>query len=206
MVDNGVMNHRQLIDELVRHCKEGVSGTIFFNLYTGQSARMVLNRGAICWIAYQQLRGVEAIEAISEIAEARFNFNPLLKLTIGEQRLPSTSKILKWLYKHNNTPKPRPEPDQPIVSNMVSPSYTQVSISGERHFSQDLVRLAVEKEALEYLGPMAKILCTDYLESMPPHLSLTQVHQLIFSLKQDINDERKGRLFMMAVESVLKIK
>ncbi len=204
MVVNGTLNHRQLIDELVRHCKEGVSGTIFFNLLSGESARIVLNRGAIRWVAYQQSRGIEAIEEIGEITEARFNFNPLLKLAIGEQQLPPTIKILKQLYKHNNTAKP--EDDLPIVTDMVSPPYTQVEINGEKHFSKDQVRMALEEEVMEYLGPIAKVLCADYLKNMPPQLNLTQVRQLISILKQDINDDRKGRLFMTGVERALKIQ
>jgi hypothetical protein len=204
MVINGSLNHRQLIDELVRHCREGVSGTIFFNLHSGESARLVLNRGNICWAAYQQLRGIEAIEAISEITDARFNFNPLLKLAIGEQQLPPTIKILRRLYKHNNTLKP--EDDPPVVTDVVSPPYPQIEIDGERHFSRDQVHSALEQEVMEYLGPIAKVLCSDYLKNMPPQLTLGQVRQLISTLKQDINDERKGRQFMMGAERALKIQ
>jgi hypothetical protein len=59
---------------------------------------------------------------------------------------------------------------------------------------------------MEYLGPIAKVLCSDYLKNMPPQLTLGQVRQLISTLKQDINDERKGRQFMMGAERALKIQ
>jgi hypothetical protein len=197
------MTGRQLIDELLRHCKERASGTIFFNLYTGESARMILNEGIISWVAFEQLRGEEAIDALSQIHEARFTFNPLLKLAIGKQQLPSTSKILKRLYTQINDASPTHP--VPFMTDAASPPNAQDTVSGDRPFSLDQVRLVLENEAVEYLGPMAKLLCTDYLKSMPPHLSNNQVRQLIGALMRDINDERKGQLFMERVERVLKI-
>jgi hypothetical protein len=203
MIDNGVMDHKQLIDELVKHCKAKVSGTIFFNLKSGQSARLVLNQGVIHWIAYERLRGKVAIESICEIDQARFNFNPLLKLVIGEQELPPTADILKRLYKHNN--KPKTPHDSSLKQEWNSLLNTQVNLSGERHYDQNQVRSILEKEALEYLGPMAKVLCKDYLKAMPSQLSLNQVRQLISSLTQDINNDRKGSLFLTRVKKALKI-
>ena len=202
MVDYDTMNHRQLIDELVRCCKERASGTIFLNLLTGQSARLVLNKGVIHWVAYEQLRGRKAIESIREIDQARFSFNPLLKLAIGEQQLPPTPVILKRLYKKNN--KPIPVLDQPVVVKTVSPPNPQSDISEEKLFDQDRIRLILEKEALEYLGPIAKVLCSVYMKSMPNQLSFSQIRQLVSTLKQDINDEKKGQLFAMQVKKVIK--
>jgi hypothetical protein len=203
MVENKTMSRRQLIDKLVRYCKEKESGTIFFTLYTGESARIVLNEGDICWIAFEQLRGEEAIEAFSQIYEARLSFNPLLKLAIGKQQLPSTSKILKRLYKQIKDLSP--SHDVPVVTDAVSPPSAQDAFSSDRPFSQDQVRLALENEAVEYLGPMAKLLCTDYLKSMPPQLSHGQVRQLIDAFMRDIKDEQKGQFFMQRVRRVLKI-
>jgi hypothetical protein len=203
MVDNDIKNHRQLIDKLVKHCKERASGTIFFNLPAGQSARLVLKNGVIHWVAYEQLRGTKAIESIREVDQARFNFNPSLKLAIGDQQLPPTSDILKRLYKHNN--KPVTEDDLPFAKEGFSSVNIQANVSGDSHLNLDRVRQVLEEEALEYLGPMGKVLCADYLKSMPPQLSLIQVRQVIASLKHDINDERKGQLFMTRVKKELNI-
>jgi hypothetical protein len=197
------MNHQQLIEKLVKHCKERASGTIFFNLPGGQSARLVLNNGVIHWTAYEQLRGTKAIESIRDIDQARFNFNPSLKLAIGNQQLPPTSDILKQLDNHNN--KPVTEDGLLFTQEGFSTTNIQPNVSGEDHLDLDRVRLVLEEEAMEYLGPMGKVLCADYLKSMPPHLSIIQVRQVISSLKQDINDERKGELFMARVKKELSI-
>ncbi len=205
MVEKGLMNYRQLIDELIKQCKARSSGTLFFNLDNGQSARLVLNQGSICWVAFLQLRGEEALEAIREIGFARLNFNPLLKLAIGEQSLPSTSTILKRLYRNSHSSMREETSDIPLVTEVVKTPEVSVESGGDNPFSLDKVRQALEYEALEYLGPMARIICADYLKSMPSQLSHAQVRHLITMLMQDINDEIKGASFMRRVNNALNI-
>ncbi|MEJ2453639.1 MAG: hypothetical protein P8103_05725 [Candidatus Thiodiazotropha sp.] len=163
---------------------------------------MVLNKGAICWIAYGDLRGEAALDSIPSYMHARFNFNPLLKLAIGEQQLPSTSSILKRLYKQLKEDGSEQDQGIPTVSEVVSPAQDCAQGDG---YEQDLVRAVLEREALEYLGPMAKLLCDDYLKSMPTRISQAQVHKLIAALAQDINDEHKGQLFKARVQTVMSI-
>jgi hypothetical protein len=203
MVDIETMNHRQLIDELFKHCKQRASGTVFFNHQSGQSARLVLNRGVIHWVAYEQLRGREAIESMRKIDHARFSFNPHLRMAIGEQKLPSTTYILKRLYKQRK--KSSTVVDLPVERETRSSPDHHHNITGEACLSQDEVRVTLEKEALEYLGPMAKVLCADYLKPLPSQLSVTQVRKLIVALKLDINDERKEAQFVARVEKALKL-
>jgi len=205
MVEKGLMGYRQLIDELIRQCKARASGTLFFNLDNGQSARLVLNQGSICWVAFRQLRGEAALEAIREIGFARFNFNPLLKLAIGEQRLPSTSTIIKRLYLDARPSQPGRVDDIPLMTDVVVTSELPAGAGSERRFGLDQVRQSLECEAMEYLGPMARILCADYLKAMPSQLSQAQVRQLIAMLMQDIHDEAKGGRFMERVKKALKM-
>jgi hypothetical protein len=208
MVDGSILHHRQLIRRLLKLCKERASGTVFFNLDNGESARLVLNRGEICWVAFRDLRGEPAIDDIREIDSARLNFNPLLKLAIGEQKLPSTREILKRFTSRGDDAVPDhdvPDHDVPIVTDVVSPGPSAVDAGGDRPFQLEQVRLVLENESMEYLGPMAKVLCGDYLKPMPTQLSHTQVRQLIGALVQDIHDERKGQRFMQRVKKVLNI-
>ena len=203
MVDGSILHHRQLIRGLLKLCKERASGTVFFNLDNGESARLVLNHGEICWVAFRDLRGEPAIDDIREIDSARLNFNPLLKLAIGEQKLPSTREILKRFTSGGD--ETTPDHDVPIVTDVVSPGPSVVDAGGDRPFHQEQVRRVLENESMEYLGPMAKVLCGDYLKPMPTQLSHAQVRQLIGALVQDIHDERKGQRFMQQVKKVLNI-
>jgi hypothetical protein len=203
MVEGGILSQRQLIRSLVKLCKERASGTLFFNLNTGVSARLVLNRGSIRWVAYSDLRGQPAIDAIKEIEAARMSFNPNLKLVIGEQALPSTSEIIAQLdYKKRSDSS---EQAIPVVSDEISINPPSMEPTVDRPFELERVRSVLEQESMEFLGPMARVLCADYLKSMPSHLSHVQVRQLIGALTQDINNERKGQDFAARVKRILNL-
>ncbi|MEJ2691497.1 MAG: hypothetical protein P8166_00270 [Candidatus Thiodiazotropha sp.] len=207
------MNHRQLIRGLVKLCKEKASGTLFFHHGDGESARFVLSRGR-------------------DIEMARTSFNPALKLVIGKQYLPSTTEIIKQLSRRGNDHSASAVPTVTEVVSMIYPGEdadpdsqfdlhpagdTDIpdieefserdakAVDSGARFSQGQVHLVLEMESMEYLGPMAKILCEDYMKSMPPQLDHTHVRQLINSFVRDINDDLKGRLFMERVKRSLNI-
>jgi hypothetical protein len=202
MVNGSTLSRRQLIRELVMLCKQRASGTVFFNLDNGDSARLVLKRGVICWVAYRDLRGEPAIDAIGEIEAARLSFNSLLKMAIGEQILPSTQEIIKGINAQSKAPINQ---DVPTVTEVVSATTFEDATAADRPFNFDHVRIVLEEESMEYLGPMAKILCADYMKTMPSKLSHAQVRHLISTVVQDINDERKGERFLSQVKRILSI-
>jgi hypothetical protein len=201
MVGEGIMNHQQLIRELIKLCRDKSSGTLFINVEDGSSARLVLNQGEICWAAFKDMRGEAAIDAISEIGAARMKFNPILKLAIGEQKLPSTPEVLKRLNSH---PGNGADELVPTITDVVLPT-PKVEAGGDRPYKMEQVRSVLERESMEYLGPMARLLCGDYLKSLPANLSLVEVRHVISSLVQDINDDEKGQRFMQQVRKELGI-
>lgn len=201
MVSEGIMNHQQLIRGLIKLCRDKASGTLFLNIDDGSSARLVLNQGMICWVAFKDLRGEPAIDAISEIGAARMKFNPILKLAIGEQRLPSTPKVLKRLNRYADDEQ---EVAVPTITDVVMPS-PPADTGGDRPFRLDQVRGVLERESMEYLGPMARLLCGDYLKSLPANLTLVQVRHVMNALLQDIKDEQKGQRFLERVRRELGI-
>ena len=203
MVSESIMNHRQLIRGLIKLCRDKASGTVFLNIEDGNSARLVLNQGVIRWAAFKDLRGVPAIDAISEIGAARLKFNPVLKLSIGEQQLPSTPEVLKRLNSHASVEQGEDE-EVPTITDVVS-SKPPLDTGGDRPFKLNQVRGVLEQESMEYLGPMARLICGDYLKSLPADLSLLQVRQVMNALLQDINDEQKGQRFMERVRRGLGI-
>jgi hypothetical protein len=203
MVDGGLLDHRGFMRALVALCRDKSSGTVFYNLESGISARIVLNCGEICWLAFGELRGVDALQAIREIQQGRMSFNPLLKLAIGNQALPSTPEILRsintWEAHSFAAPK------QPIaaVPGVEKPS---AASSSEHTFDKQTVYGVVSTEAMEFLGPIAKLLCQDYLKSMGASLSGNDVKRLVNSLVQDIGDNEKERRFKDGVRKGLSRK
>ncbi|ODB83061.1 hypothetical protein A3194_16320 [Candidatus Thiodiazotropha endoloripes] len=202
MVDGGILDHRQFIKALVTLCRERSSGTVFYNLSSGLSARIVINRGEITWLAYAEHRGVEAIEAIRLIDSGRMSFNPSLKLTIGKQTLPTTPEILKMINTRSHERKNRPNGSAHNTTN--SRPINSKATSGKVFNKNDVCEVVI-RESIEFIGPIAKIVCDDYMKTQPTQISLNSVHRLIDTMVIDINDEAKGHLFKDRVREMLKL-
>lgn len=201
MVDGGILDHRQFIKELVILCRRKSSGTVFYNLESGLSARMVLNHGEICWVAFAELRGTDAINKIRSIDRGRMSFNPSLKLTIGTQNLPTTPEILKEINTRDSSHRSK-LPNQKTTDS----SSEETENFSEHTFNKDDVCEIVVKESIEFIGPIAKLICKDYMKSMPAQISVRDVRKLLDSIVMDINDEVKRRVFKDRVRSSLKIE
>jgi hypothetical protein len=202
MVDGGMLDHRGFMHALVNLCREKSSGTVFYNLENGLSARMVLNHGEICWLAFGDLRGVEALQAIREIERGRMSFNPLLKLAIGKQTLPTTPEILRTI----NTREAHSFSTPPQAIASVTAAVPAEEAASGTTFDSARVFDVVSGEAMEFLGPIAKLLCQDYMKSMGTALSSNEVKKLINALVQDIGDEQKARRFKDGVKKRLSQK
>ncbi|MET0029291.1 MAG: hypothetical protein ABW101_16800 [Candidatus Thiodiazotropha sp.] len=202
MVDGGLLDHRGFMHALVTLCRDKSSGTVFYNLESGLSARMVLNHGEICWLAFGELRGVDALQAIREIERGRMSFNPLLKLAIGKQALPTTPEILRTINTreaHSFSTPPQ------AIASVTATASAEETVSG-RTFDRERVFEVVSGEAMEFLGPIAKLLCQDYMKSMGALLSGNEIKKLINAIVQDIGDEEKVRRFKDGVKKRLSQK
>jgi hypothetical protein len=207
MVDGGILDHRQFIRELVTLCRERSSGTVFFNLDSGISARIVINRGEICWMAYGEFRGEEALNAIREIENGRMIFNPLLKLSIGEQILPSTPEILRLINSRDYHHHYDYDFDQTNDQDSGFRSSSQlIETNSGKYFDKGIVCEVVETEAMEFLGPIAKILCADYVKCMSSELTYHDVRLLINNMARDISSETEIKYFKDRVRRALKIE
>ncbi|MES9852683.1 MAG: hypothetical protein ABW170_12745 [Candidatus Thiodiazotropha sp. L084R] len=198
MVDGGILDHRKFIKALITLCRDKSSGTVFYNLESGISARMVLNHGVITWVACGELRGEEAVDAIRLIDSGRMSFNPSLKLTIGKQSLPTTPEILREINTRNFN-------SAVTDSFKTSANVPSESIVGNSYNKEDVCRIVVQ-ESIEFIGPIAKVICADYMKSMPSQIGVKNIRNLIDSIALDINDDIKGRVFKDRVRTILKIE
>ncbi|MBW9258484.1 MAG: hypothetical protein K1566_19390 [Candidatus Thiodiazotropha sp. (ex. Lucinisca nassula)] len=202
MVDGGILDHQQFIKALVTLCRERSSGTVFYNLSSGLSARIVMNRGEISWLAFGEHRGTEAIEEIRLIDSGRMSFNPSLKLTIGKQALPSTPEILKLINTRGHERKGQNKGQNHKSLNSKS---TNNQAPLNRVFNKNQVCEIVIRESIEFVGPIARIVCDEYMKSQPTQISLNSVHKLIDTMVMDIDDDTKGHLFKGRVNELLQL-
>jgi hypothetical protein len=202
MFDGGILGQREFIRALVTLCKDKSSGTVFYNLNSGVSARLVLNHGEICWVAFGELRGEEAIEEIRLIDSGRMSFNPSLKLAIGKQSLPATPEILRAINSRSHDHETHSH-DLDLGST-TSTLDTSETIIGKSYDKREVCKI-VGEQSLEFIGPMAKVLCAEYTKSMSAQIGLNDVRKVINAIAQDIDDTHKAQLFKDNVKGILKI-
>jgi hypothetical protein len=203
MFDGGIVDQREFVQALVTLCKDKSSGTVFYNLNSGASARLVLNHGEICWVAFGELRGEEAIDEIRLIDDnGRMNFNPSLKLAIGKQSLPTTPEILRAINARSRGHETHNHDlDLGITTSTLETSETIIGKS----YDKWEVYTIVEEQSLEYIGPIAKVLCAEYTKSMPAQIGLNDVRKIINAIARDIDDKFKAQQFKDNIKGLLKI-
>ncbi len=207
---DGVLSHRQIVRELVQLCRQKASGTIFI----GSSARLIIDQGEICWAAHGDLRGNAALESIREIDTSQVSLNPKLKMVMGKQDLPPTRDILEMIDSWDGATV---EQDEPVKVEATSSDVSTSNKTGvdnpsvqkptdvDSPFTREQVLSVLEPESTEYLGPIAKVVCTGYLESLPTQLSRDQVRDVIEAIAGDIGDERQAATFKKSVIKALKV-
>lgn len=143
-----------IIDKLKEFCTQQTSGILFIATKANRSAQIVLENGEIVFVYFYNKRGVEALKLMLTIEAGRYRFQ---KNATSSRRssLPSTDKILRFLKRETDNQIP-PEPTEP----------TEVSEPVQSSLDENQKRI-LETVLVEYIGPMAAIICEDHLDSAP---------------------------------------
>lgn len=182
---------QELVERITSLSQQQASGTVFVVTEDNHLARIVLIQGKIVCANLQRKEGIDAIKALSTLASGAFGFNPDLQVVTGKQVLPDTYNLLQILQSAAVQQK-QPEADEP------SPQGIKLPASGE-------VLHVLVQESTEYLGPMATILCQEYMQELPASMSLANLKHLIHLLERDINHPEKADKFTAAVSKRLGI-
>jgi hypothetical protein len=140
------MPHDRLIDELHALCVAGRSGTMFIITGENHAAQFVLRNGEIVYLTYRLLRGLDALPSMRIFTAGRYRFQdePVDRADPG---LPPTPDLLALLSpEHTGTVEP--PPTEPTTGTAKAP---------------DSLRLLIERELAEFLGPMASLICEEHL-------------------------------------------
>lgn len=167
-------------NEMVLKLSDIVSGKLTgtFSLATTENhfATISLKNGRVVGATYRQLKGGPAIEKITQINGGRCNFSEgALRSDEVDETLPSTEEIFKALGV--------PTADSP-----------EESIE-ESEFETDAVMALIEKEAVEYLGPMAAMICRENLDQVGHITSQADLFQLINGIAGEVGDTSKETEF-----------
>lgn len=139
----------QVVEEIRQQSRSGATGSLFISTDHNRSAHLIFEDGDIVYIYYFNLHGVEALDAMSDITHARYQFQPGMTT---EQRvpLPPTAEIINALAAHV------PEGSQLETQEPAA----EITLSAE-------ITERIEQCLAEYIGPVAGFICEDSLENAP---------------------------------------
>lgn len=167
-----------VVEEIRQLCRKAVSGSLFISTDCNRSAHVIIERGEIIYIYYFNKHGIEALDAMCDIHNARHQFQEGM-LTDQRTPLPHTDEIIKTLADIT----PQQEPDNAILSPVFECS--------------DVQKAVLEDCLAEYIGPVAGFICEDTLTSV---LSLEAALE---KLAAEIPDDEESRLFRKEVQKQL---
>lgn len=165
----------ELISEIRRLSSEKQNGTIFITSTDGHIARIVLNEGTITYLIFDSNHiGSEAIPYIQTIKLARLQFVGGSFESSQAGTLPSTEEIFTQLLVKKVTP--------------TAEKYTATK-DGDLPISTDLNKAIeyIQITLADYIGPIAKVLCDDYLKQIKPNNTKNDLTVMIETLALEIN-------------------
>ena len=181
MGDNDpVLTYRQLIAEVRRLCVQRQTGWLFITTSDNHSVRFGLQNGAIVALTFRNKTGMEALAAIQQVLKGSLSFSNGLPDPKPQAGLPPTSELLALLQSAAT--------DHPDEAD-TGPGSLDEALARSR--------AVIEKELIEYLGPMARLVIDEHIAAA------TKLTDLIDSLAREINDPAKSASFRERVRERL---
>lgn len=175
------LSYRQLMTELRRFCAEKRTGTMFITTTENQSARFVLRQGNIISMWFRLKGGVEALPFIKRIENGWFSFTADVVDHGDHPVLPPTRELLTSLT-GESIPLGSPHSSSPINTLQL-----------------DRAQKAVESELAEFLGPMASVICREYLLGEAELGQPPDITKMIEAISKEVGDPVKEVRFKQRV-------
>ena len=175
-----VLTYRQLIGEVRRLCAQRQTGWVFITTSDNHSVRFGLQNGAIVAIMFRNQTGLEALAAIQRVLKGSLSFSNGPPLPKPQAGLPPTPELLALLQSTAT--------DHPDEAD-TGPGSLDEALARSR--------AVIEKELIEYLGPMARLVIDEHIAAA------TKLTDLIDALAREINDPAKSASFRERVRERL---
>ncbi len=172
-----LLAYSELIAEIRRLSSEKRTGTIFITSDDSHFVRIVLNDGEIiCLVFDVKHRGYDAISFIQTIKSGKLQFVEGTFETTQEISL-STEEIFHKLYEDDD------------ISTTQVPSHIEAII---KH---------IKKELAIYIGPIAIILCDEYIEKVGELETVGDVFAMLEVIAPEIADHEKQERFKEKIKN-----
>ena len=157
-------------------------------IITGENhaAQFVLREGEIVALTYRLLRGPDALPSMSSFTAGRYRFQDET-MDRTDPGLPQTADLLALLSAEPAGKTAAAPTDAPPTAKI-----------------PDSLRLLIERELAEFLGPMASLICEEHFEQVSHPGSPMSLTRLVEAIAQEIRDPAKEADFKRRVLSSLK--
>lgn len=175
--------YAELIAALQSLCRENNSGTMYIATPDNQFARIVLKDGAITSLSFRTKHGAEALPLIRGIPAGRFKFSPGQVTVDAEHSLP---------------------PDYDAIAFLAADvGATTAAKTGLSRAALAQAPKIIEGALAEFLGPIASVVCEEYLLKHGTPQTSEALHDCLNALMREIGDPAKARRFRAAVLAAL---
>lgn len=179
------LGYRDLIGEVRRLSAEGRTGTVFITTSDNHSVRFVLRGGTISAVGFGLQTGLAAVTSITRITGGRLSFSDELLQHESQAELPPTAELLT------------------LLSGAAADAGDGGGAgTGPMATSLNRSSAILEAELVEYLGPMARVVCNEHL-TRAARSGSTSLNDVIESLARELGDRDKAARFTERVRARL---
>lgn len=168
--------YNELIAALKSLCRARDSGTMYIATPDNQFARIVLKDGEIISLSFRTKNGAEALPLIRGIAGGRFKFSAGQMSADEEHMLPAGFDAMRLL----------------VSDEVGAGGGADRAVPADRMVRAPKI---IEQQLAEFLGPIAGIVCEEYLTKLGAPRSTTDLNDLLEALAREIGDPIKARRF-----------
>lgn len=169
--------YNELMDALKGLCTQRSTGTLFIATPDNHFGRIVLRGGEIISLIFGTKSGMAALPFIRAINTGKFKFAKGQTPTDGTEDLPPGPELLRRLGAAAS----------PVGATARAPM-------AQKSLGQ--VYRIVEGELVEFVGPIANLVCSEHKEKFGPITQETQLNALLESIGREIGDPNKARQFI----------
>lgn len=137
----------EIVSEIERIAARKATGTFFVATKANRSAQVIFDKGEIVFVYFYNKKGKEALELMLTIQAGRYRFQEGGSVS-RRVSLPPTEEIVEFLSKKNDNMQSSPDDSKETAGGLVQNQ-----------------KEVLERLLAEYIGPMAAIICEDYLDS-----------------------------------------
>ena len=179
--DPSFVRFDQVVVVLRQLTREQRVGTLYITTADNRLASISLLGGEIVGVSYRVLRGRDALLLIKGIGLSQYAIHDG-KVLDTDADLPPTHEILAFLGAPVETPKPAAHPAAHPEAGPEARKIQQI----------------LETELIEYLGPMARIVCREHVEKASSLANAADLSRLVDDLAREISDRKQAEDFKRA--------